>query len=157
MKPLSQDERCKAYISAMADYPCRFTGRAADRLADLVASTPIDQIASLNCKADLLGAKGVHIDPFGNVFSGTCSGIIIGNVTQVSLEEIWRQFQPARNRFIETLFNLGPCGLLAQAENLGYKRASFYADKCHLCTSIRQFFFDKGMDSSILGPADCYT
>jgi hypothetical protein len=157
MKSLSSAQRERKYISAMKDYPCRFTGRAAGRLAELVASKPIDAIASMNCKSDVLGAKGVHIDPFGNVFSGTCSGIIVGNVNQNRLEDIWKRFLPAESELINTLFNLGPYGLLEEAGKLGYKKAKFYASKCHLCTHIRQVFFDNGLEKSIIGPAECYS
>jgi len=188
MKCLSPSERDQKYIRAISDYPCRFTGRAAGNLAELVASKSMATLASENCKLDLLGAKGVHIDPFGNVFSGTCSGIIIGNVNQIRLEDIWKQFHPAHNEFVDTLFNLGPAGLLKKAGKLGYekvevcadktgtcwadksaklwadksakrwadKSAKRWADKCHLCTSIRQFFFNNGFEKSIIGPAECY-
>jgi hypothetical protein len=156
MKSLSPAQCEQAYISAMRDYPCRFTGRAGGRLADLFAATPIEQIALLTCKADFLGAKGVHIDPQGNVFSGTCSAIIIGNVNQTLLEQIWREFHPTQNEFLSTLFNRGPYGLLEKAEKLRYKKLTLYAGKCHLCTSIRQFLLEKGHERSVIGPADCY-
>jgi organic radical activating enzyme len=157
MKSLSPVERERKYIDAIGDYPCRFTGRAAGRLAQLIASEPPEKIASQNCRADLLGAKGVHIDPFGNVFSGTCSGIVLGNVEEIPLEDIWKQFAPEVSEFIDTLFNFGPCGLLEKAESLGYKKAKLYASKCHLCTSIRQFFLNNGLEESIIGPAECYS
>lgn len=157
MKGLSSAEREQKYISAMNDYPCRFTGRAAGRLAKMVASKTAEALASMNCKSDLLGAKGVHIDPFGNVFSGTCSGIIIGNVNRTRLEDIWKQFGPAQSEFINTLFNFGPYGMLEEADKLGYEKTNVYADKCHLCTGIRQFFFDNGLMEQIIGPADCYS
>jgi organic radical activating enzyme len=150
-------ERKQQYISAMNDYPCRFTGRAAGKLAELVASESIETLAAVNCKSAFLAAKGVHIDPFGNVFSGTCSGIIIGNVNQTRLEDIWKQFGPVQDEFIGTLFNSGPFGLLDKATKLGYKRAQIYADKCHLCTRMRQFFFDNGVEGSKIGPAECYS
>ena len=157
MKCLSPYERDQQYIRAMSDYPCRFTGRAAGKLAELVASKPIEVFASMNCKSDFLAAKSVHIDPFGNVFSSTCSGIIIGNINQTPLEDIWKQFHPARSEFINTLFNLGPYGLLEKAAKLGYKKAKVYADKCHLCTNIRQFFFNNGIEKSTIGPVECYS
>jgi len=168
MKNLSPSERNQQYLHAMNDYPCRFTGRAAAKLAELVASSMLvddqetriknreSRTASANCKSEFLGAKGVHIDPFGNVFSSTCSGIIIGNINQTTLKDIWKQFHPAQSEFINTLFNLGPAGLLDKAAKLGYKKANAYADKCHLCTNIRQFFFDNGVENSIIGPAECY-
>ena len=188
MKDLSPAEREQRYVAAMSDYPCRFTGRAAGKLAELVAgqrihaaggsvgaapcgcpgrphrvaptvfgiASPELAIPEGTCKSDFLGAKGVHIDPFGNVFSGTCSGIILGNVNSTPLEEIWRQFDPAQDEFIDKLFNSGPVGLLAEAERQGYKRKDVYADKCHLCTSIRQHLFDIGFENSVIGPPECY-
>jgi MoaA/NifB/PqqE/SkfB family radical SAM enzyme len=157
MKGLSPTELKQKYISAINDYPCRFTGRAAGRLAEITASKPVEKLSCVNCKSDLLGAKGVHIDPFGNVFSGTCSGIILGNVNRTKLEDIWKKFRPAKSEFIHTLFNFGPYGLLKQAESLDYKTAKAYAGKCHLCTSIRQFFFENSLEKSIIGPAECYS
>jgi MoaA/NifB/PqqE/SkfB family radical SAM enzyme len=157
MKNLTPAELEQQYIDAIKDYPCRFTGRAAGKLAELVASKSIDSFAAMSCKSDFLGAKSVHIDPLGNVFSSTCSGIIVGNVNQTPLEDIWRQFDPRNVGLIGTLFKKGPYGLLAEAEKLGYKGANFYAGKCHLCTSIRQFFLNNGLEKPIIGPAECYT
>jgi hypothetical protein len=199
MQSLSPAERERQYINAMQDYPCRFTGRAAGRLAELVASTLPPSLrgndvtsekagtdlggnlkaagfgdgfskvdhpqASLEaatrhrdtCQSNFLAAKGVHIDPFGNVFSGTCSGIILGNVNETPLEDIWKQFYPAHDDLIGTLFNSGPFGLLEKAAKLGYRRAKVYADKCHLCARIRQFFFDNGVGNAIFGPPECYS
>jgi MoaA/NifB/PqqE/SkfB family radical SAM enzyme len=187
MKNLTQAELEQQYINAIKDYPCRFTGRAAGKLAELVAGRMyITQrlCGSLkatgfgdgqpsrnhpqalleaatrrrdNCKSDFFGAKGVHIDPFGNVFSGTCSGIIVGNVNQTPLEDIWKQFDPHSAGLIGTLFEKGSSGLLAKAEKLGYKCRKNYADKCHLCTSIRQFFCDNGLEKPIFGPTECYS
>ena len=127
MMGLSVAERRQEYLRTMNDYHCRFTGRAGRELAELVARTPIEDLATMNCKSDFLAAKGVHIDPFGNVFSSTCSGIIIGNVNQRPLEDIWKQFHPAQKDFINTLFNLGPAGLLEKAIKLGYKALEKYA------------------------------
>jgi MoaA/NifB/PqqE/SkfB family radical SAM enzyme len=156
MKDLPSAERKEQYISTVKDYGCRFTGRAATRLARLLAAQPIESFGGANCKSDFLGAKGVHIDPFGDVFSGTCSGIILGNVSETPLEEIWKRFDPAHDDFIGTLFNSGPWGLLEEAAKLLRQPQEVYASKCHLCTSIRQLFFDNGLHGSSIGPADCY-
>ena len=156
MKNISADERNKRYVEALKDYPCRFTGRAAGMIAELVASQTVEQIAIRNCSNAFLDAKGVHIDPYGNIFSGTCSGIIVGNIAKRSLAEIWQNWQPSNDKLIETLFNLGSAGLLDEAINAGYTQSKLYAGKCHLCTSIRQFFFDKGLYETVVGPAECY-
>jgi len=149
----AETRREQQYIQAIKDYPCRFTGRAGGKLAELVASKSIQSLAEINCKSDFLGAKGVHIDPFGNVFSGTCSGIIFGNINENRLEDIWKHFSPEQNKIIHTLFSSGPFGLLEKAQKSGLK---FYADKCHLCTSIRQFFYQNGIEKSIICPKECY-
>ena len=156
MKNITAVERNKIYIETLKDYPCRFTGRAAGHIAELVAKETVEQISKSNCSDAFLSAKGVHIDPYGNVFSGTCSGIIVGNVNKQPLEKIWMAWQPANDKVIEVLFNLGPSGLLDEAVKLGYEPKEHYAGKCHLCTSLRRFFFEKGFYKATIGPADCF-
>lgn len=156
-KNLNEQQKQQIFISATKDYPCRLTGMAAEKIAPLLDAKPIEQTKPQNCKASFLDAKGIHIDPYGNVFSGTCSGIILGNVNRIPLEIIWQNFQLENNLIINTLFNSGPSGLLEPAEKHGFKPQQTYTDKCHLCSSIRQFFFNKKLFSQAIGPAECYT
>jgi organic radical activating enzyme len=157
VKGLSDKELERQYVKAIKDYPCRFAGRAGGKPAELMACKSLKELKAANCKDAFLGAKGVHIDPYGNVFSGTCSGIIIGNITRTPLEDMWKQFSPGQNEIVDTLLNLGPAGLLDKFSSSGYRPAGAYADKCHLCTSIRQHLFDKGIEKSVIGPPDVYT
>jgi len=157
IRGLDAEQRNRKLIAAMEDYRCRFTGRAAAELGVLAKGEPIESIAAMSCSSDFLAAKGVHIDPFGNVFSGTCSGIIVGNVNAKPLERIWKQFDPSGKDFIGTLFNHGPAGLLEGPANKGYEKQATYAAKCHLCTTIRQFLFDRGLEKPIVGPEECYS
>jgi len=157
IRGLDAEQRNHKLIRAMKDYPCRFTGRAAGRLAALAKNEPIESMAAMNCGSEFLGAKGVHIDPYGNVFSGTCSGIILWNINDKPLEDIWKGFDPSGNDFVGTLFHRGPAGLLDKAAEQGYEKASSYATKCHLCTTIRQFLFDNKLDKSVVGPGECYS
>jgi hypothetical protein len=156
MKNVATNERDKRYIETLKDYPCRFTGRAAGAIAELAAEETIEEISKTNCSGAFLNAKGVHIDPYGNVSSGTCSGVIVGNVSQRPLAEIWQNWQPSNDSLIGTLFNSGPAGLLDEAMKLGYRPKELYAGKCHLCACLRRFFFDKGLYKSTIGPAECY-
>lgn len=156
IKGLSEKQRIENYKEAMKDYPCRFTGRAAGKLAGLAATQTVEQIAGENCTRAFLGAKGVHIDPYGNVFSGTCSGIIVGNVTGQSLAEIWKSWRPQNKKIVDVLFHQGPAGILDEAVKLGYRPYEHYAGKCHLCTSIRGFFLDRGVYPDTVGPSECY-
>lgn len=156
MKGIGAEERDRNYVSALGEYPCRFAGRAGGRLAELVACKSAESFGSMNCRSAFLGAKGVHVDAFGNVFSGTCSGIVIGNIGRQPLEEIWQQFHPSSDELVERVFELGPVGLLEEAVEAGYEKRVAYAGKCHLCSSIRQFFLDNGLHKSVIGPAECY-
>jgi organic radical activating enzyme len=156
IRRLSQAERDRAYILAYHEYPFRFTGRAAGHPAHLLASKPARAFAHMSCLAGFLGAKGVHIDPYGNVFSGTCSGILLGNIDQAPLEEIWKAFHPRSDGPIGLLCERGPCALLEEAKPLGYEELPAYAGKCHLCTHVRQFLVENGIQRFALGPADCY-
>ncbi len=144
------------YVAAYHDYPFRFNGRAAGRLAGLLAAQPAEAFRPVTCLAGFLGAKGVHVDPYGNVFSGTCSGIVLGNIDETPLEEIWKAFHPGQIELVRMLCEKGPYGLLEKAQGLGYETLPAYADKCHLCTHIRQFLFESRVEPSVIGPGDCY-
>lgn len=136
--------------------PCRFTGRAAEVLGPLAAQYPVEHFRNRGCQNALLSAKGVHIDPFGNVFNGQCSGMAVGNITRQPLDAIWKTWQPDQDDFWNILYHSGPCGFLDQARDMGYPIKDKYASKCHLCSDIRRFFFDKGLYSPIITPRDCY-
>jgi hypothetical protein len=152
----SMDGSMEAFLRSMKERPCRFTGRAAGDLAQAMASRTPEDLRSLDCSQSFLGAKGIHVDPLGNVFSGTCSGIIIGNVAQRPLDQIWRSFDPRQNPAVRTLVESGPCGLLDRALPHGYVPLPAYADRCHLCTHVREFLFDRALESALIGPAECY-
>ncbi|MBP8604381.1 MAG: hypothetical protein KBI46_00885 [Phycisphaerae bacterium] len=152
----SQAQRQAVLQRALADDVCRFTGRAAEALAHLAPQQPLTQFSDKNCRNALLSAKGVHIDPDGNVFVGQCSGMILGNVGRTPLDVIWKNWQPDRGDFWGVLYDKGPFGFLEKAQKQGFHPRSQYASKCHLCTDIRRFFFDNQFFSTIIGPSDCY-
>jgi hypothetical protein len=156
IRGLNIEAKKELYCQALRQESCRFTGRAAFELADLVAALPVESFSGNNCKSEILGAKGIHIDPYGNVFSGQCSGIAVGNTRQMPLDEIWRQFNPTQALFWQTLADSGPLGFLEQARTAGYVPLAKYASKCHLCTHLRRFFFDKRLFLPIITPEDCY-
>jgi MoaA/NifB/PqqE/SkfB family radical SAM enzyme len=156
IRGLSENEKRAALLQALASDPCRFTGRAARELASWVAGDQPEVFRSQCCRNALLGAKGVHIDPYGNVFNGQCSGMIVGNVNRTALDALWTSFEPDRKDFWRTLYEKGPWGLLKSGPCRDFHLSKAYASKCHLCSDIRRFFFDKGNDSMIIGPKDCY-
>jgi hypothetical protein len=157
MGGMAWEEKAAHYLASLQDYPCRFTGRAADRLAGIAPARTPEELAGSNCSGAFLGAKGIHVDPFGNVFSGTCSGIIIGNVNQTPLPRMWQGFDPPNTSVVGRLFEGGPSGLLKADECEGFRPAGQYAGKCHLCSDIRKFFFDNTLFAAIIGPVQCYS
>lgn len=150
------EDRKSLLRQMLRDDRCRFTGRAAEEIAPLAAEIPLSQLGSLTCRHAFLGARGVHVDPFGNVFCGQCSGIILGNLQTSRLETLWQNFDPPKMPFWSRLFDFGPSGLLQDALQAGFEPRSLYASKCHFCSDIRRFFFDKGIFLSIIGPKGCY-
>ena len=153
---MEEPQRLAVLAGAMAADGGRFTGRAARVLAPLCAAKTPHSLMGLTCRQALLGAKGVHIDPYGNVFVGQCSGMAVGNVNTVALEELWRGFDPEKAEFWKVLYDQGPGGFADDVTASGYPMRPLYASKCHFCTDIRSFLFDKGLYLSIISPAECY-
>jgi organic radical activating enzyme len=152
----SSDSSLAAHVRSAGEHPCRFTGRAAGDLAEAWAGDTLADLWDVDCSQAFLGAKGVHVDPFGNIFSGTCSGIILANVDRLPLDQIWRAFDPRESPIIAGLVESGPTSLLGLAAAHDYVPLPAYAGKCHLCTHIRQFLCHKGAEPVHIGPVDCY-
>ncbi|OHB53994.1 MAG: hypothetical protein A2Y07_03790 [Planctomycetes bacterium GWF2_50_10] len=153
---MCQHDRDQAHLESISKFKARFTGRAAFELGPLAPQKTVEEIAKHNCASQFLGAKGVHIDPMGNVFNGLCSGIIIGNINQTPLDQLWKQIDWRSMGLIDILFRSGPAGMLEKADKAGFKASRYYSGSCHLCTSIRDFFYKTGNHKSIIGPAQCY-
>lgn len=146
----------RAYLNqSAAQHPCRFAGRAAEVLTDQPTTQSLAQLQGATCSRSFLGAKGVHIDPFGNVFSGTCSGIIVGNVTHTSLCRLWCDFNPLTAPVIKSLCSEGPVGLRKLAQRPLATHG--WVSKCHLCTTLRRDLWSQGQHRDILGPSACYS
>ena len=152
-------ERTEQFLAAYKKRRERLLGRAADELANLLPLRNYEDFAESNCVKSFLGARHVHVDGAGNVFSGTCIGILIGQVKpheKVSLDELWRSFDYREHPIISTLVDKGPVGLLPIAEDLGYVAKHGYASKCHLCYDLRRFLYEKAEPDQELGPRVCY-
>jgi MoaA/NifB/PqqE/SkfB family radical SAM enzyme len=151
-----KEQKQALFLEALEADSCRFTGRAAEQLAPLAARSEPGDFRGRHCQNALLGSKGVHIDPYGNVFNGQCSGMVVGNVEQTPLDVLWKTFEPDRLEFWRTLYYDGPFGMAAPAQQEGFRVRDRYASQCHFCTDIRRFFFDNKIYSTIIAPCDCY-
>lgn len=152
-------QRMEAFGKTLSQRPERMLGRAAEELATLFPSRSYEHFADRNCIRPLLGARHVHVDGAGNVFLGTCVGLIAGNILRDEnggLDELWRLFDYRDHPIISILVQKGPVGLLEIARPLGYSPRDGYAGQCHLCYEIRQYLHKKGEYLSYLGPSACY-
>ena len=137
----------------------RLTGRAAFEVAPLLNRRPPETFARLRCKKALLKSRHVHVDPYGNVFPGTCSGIILGSARREPIDAMWQRLsdQWDTDPVLRALVTGGPYALTQQAIELGYEPLpGGYAGKCHLCTHVRQWLRDHGCFPDTLGPAECH-
>ncbi|MCF7957335.1 MAG: radical SAM protein [Phycisphaerae bacterium] len=147
-----------AYAAELQKRPERIVGRATEELAALLPQKKWQELAQFNCKRALLGARHVHVDGFGHVFSGTCAGIILGKIDlpTFSLEDLWLSFDYQDHPVFSILAEKGPVGLIASATEAGYHPQKNYANKCHLCFDIRRYLQQCKDSSAFLGPGICY-
>lgn len=156
LRGVDETTREAAYREALAAHPERMTGRAAARLARLMPRWPAEIFCEERCTESLEDAGHVHVDPAGWVFPGTCAGILLGRADErTELDEVLTRPAGQVRRILATR---GPWGLREElALSLGYKdEPEGYADKCHLCTSVRTFLFRTGKFAADLGPREVY-
>ena len=148
-------ERTEAYREALGSCKERMTGRAARKLANLLPRFPAETFRGQDCRQALRDAAHVHIDPSNNVFPGTCAGLVLGKAEGPG--GLATVLAGPRGQVWRTLTVEGPRGLLAVAKEEGYREEpEGYADKCHLCTGVRTFLFERGRFPGELGPRELY-
>ncbi len=156
---LDSAERERAFRAALARHKDRLAGRAAEQLAPLLPSQPAEAFAGLHCAREVLQSRHVHIDPYGNIFPGTCAGIILGWAGQRAVADIWHELGAhwREHPVLAAVVAGGSYELLQRAKALGYEEwPGGYASKCHLCAHVRQFLFERGVWPEFIGPPECY-
>ena len=109
-----------------------FRGRAAEKLAPRVSTTPWEQFDCCPWE-DLREPERVHVDPFGNLH--VCQGISIGNLLQRPLPDIMRDFDAHAHPIVGPLLDGGPAEIVRR---YGLSHEAGYADHCHLCYQARR-------------------
>ena len=108
-----------------------YRGRAVEKLAERAPSHPWESFDS--CPHEDLFAPGrIHLDPFGNLH--LCQGLVIGNLFEKPLKQIWEEYDPDSNPICGLLHAGGPAALVTEY-NLEHETS--YADACHLCYEMR--------------------
>jgi len=160
LRDIPPPQRDEVFRRAYETHKDRLTGRASVSLAGLLETRPASRLAGEDCRHSILAARHVHIDPYGNVFPGTCAGIILGNAKQTPIAEIFQQATEKHftNPVLCALVNGGPGLLLRYAQLLGFEpQLAGYAAKCHLCAEIRRFLFERHVFEARLGPRQVYS
>jgi MoaA/NifB/PqqE/SkfB family radical SAM enzyme len=158
VRALTQEEKVEVFRGALKQHPWRIVGRAARTLSHLVERHPKETFAGDHCARKLLKRRTIHIDPHGNVFSSTCTGITLGNARKQPLSELYRTFKYRDHPLVKTLVERGPLPLLEEAIQCGFDAdEEGYATKCHLCFAARAFFWEKRMYPDEVGPEEVYS
>ena len=137
----------------------RMNGRAAERLAPLLASQPAEAFAERPCRDALLRSKHVHVGAGGWIVPGTCAGLVLGHADEnMSVGDCWGKLEAdhAGRPIVGALAEHGAVGLLGVAREAGFVERPAYASKCHLCWSVRAHLFDRGLHTDEIAPADSY-
>ena len=155
---LLNDERRRLFKEFLARYPERMTGRAAVHLAPLLNRSPMEEVPVKVCRASLLESGHVHVLPGGEVYPGTCAGLVLGRATpDRPLDALVRTWRTAESPRVARLASGGPRALLPEAEACGFlPDPAGYADACHLCWTLRRHLVRTGHAGPDLGPADVY-
>ncbi len=164
---LTPEQKQAAFAAALAQHPDRLTGRAAEQLAPLLPCQPPEAFASEDCTAAVLSSRHVHVDAYGHIFPGVCSGIILGRAggagvpagQPCSVGEVWQNLAAnwPQHPVLAALVGGGSYALFQHARTLGYcELPAGYADKCHLCAHVRRWLVERGEWPEWLGPRECY-
>lgn len=125
-------------------------GRAANQLTEYFSKVTIPSDKCLIFKIPMF-----MIDPNGWVFHQLCHGITIGNAKEKSPSQIISEFKYRKHPIIsKVVAKGGPQNLLELAIEKGFKPQNGYADKCHLCYSVRNFL--RPYYPNILEPSNIY-
>jgi hypothetical protein len=121
--------------------PIFFVGRAASRLAPLVArgrGVPEAPCVAVPwwSNSEQATLELLILDPWGYLSKGC--GVAIGNVHQTPVEQILGGYRPEAHPIIGRLIAQGPLALAREAVDRGlYAMRADYADRCHLCQEAR--------------------
>lgn len=101
---------------------------------------------------ELTDTTHFHVDLYGNYIPGLCSGLAI------KIEDLNKTLSESDYPILTILHKEGIAGLLKLAqEEYGFKAATHYLSKCHLCYAIREYLvLETNFESHELQPQQHY-
>jgi len=128
-------------------------GRAPEALRNCYTPHPAPSFRNQACRSELLSTSHFHIDPYGNLFTGLCAGIVAGTV-----DNLHPAISEDRFPVFATLSKHGPLGLMkiAAEQRRFVERPDGYVSKCDLCFQVRRHLHATG-EFPELRPGPFYT
>ena len=114
-----------------------FRGRAVEKLTEGLPRRPWHEFTECPYE-DLRDPKRVHLDAYGNIH--LCQGLSMGNMWDVPLSKIVKQYDADSHPICRLLVNGGPA-LLAREYSVPHE--ADYVDACHLCYLVRRALIDR--------------
>jgi hypothetical protein len=114
-----------------------FRGRAVEKLIEGLPGRSWEEYAECPYE-DLRDPKRVHLDAYGNVH--LCQGLSMGNMWDVPLSKLVKQYDADSHPICKPLVNGGPALL---ARECGIPHEDKYVDACHMCYLVRQALVDR--------------
>jgi len=114
-----------------------FRGRAVEKLTEGLPRRPWEEFTECPYE-DLRNPERVHIDAYGNIH--LCQGLSMGNMWDVPLSNLVRQYNADSHPICRPLVNGGPA-LLAKEYDVPHE--ADYVDACHLCYLVRRALIDR--------------
>lgn len=126
----------------------RFRGRAAANLTGDLPRRPWTDFDECPDE-DFIDPGRVHVDGFGNVH--LCQGLLVGNVQNATLGEMFQAYDPHAHPVIGPLAAGGPAELVRR---YALPHEDGYVDACHLCYEARRALRERFPE--VLGPLNVY-
>ena len=114
-----------------------FRGRAAEKLIEGLPRRPWQEFTECPHE-DLRDPRRVHLDAYGNIH--LCQGLSMGNMWDVSLSKIVKQYDADSHPICRPLVKGGPARL---AEDYQVAHEETYVDACHMCYLVRRALLDR--------------
>ena len=114
-----------------------FRGRAVEKLMEGLPRRPWEEFTECPYE-DLRNPERVHLDAYGNVH--LCQGLSMGNMWDVPLSKIVKQYDADSHPICGPLINGGPA-LLAKEYDVPHEAE--YVDACHMCYLVRRALIDR--------------
>jgi hypothetical protein len=114
-----------------------FRGRAVEKLLEGLPRRPWEKFTECPYE-DLRDPKRVHLDAYGNIH--LCQGLSMGNMWDVPLSKIVKQYDVDSHPICNPLVNGGPARL---AKEYDVPHEAGYVDACHMCYLVRRALIDR--------------